>query len=100
MGIVHIAAWIHGNTGIAVHKIVELLGSAAEGAYDDAPVNTLFPSVYSPGFHQLQNAVCNHLCVDSQVLLVQEGMGHCIRDCADSQLYGGTVFHQLRHIFS
>ena len=98
IGIVDVAAGIHGNTGVAVHEIVQFPGTAAEGADDNPPVYVFPLSGHHTGLHQFQYAVGYHFRVHAQVLFVQECMGYRIRDCADSKLDGGTVLHQFGHV--
>ena len=77
-----------------VHEVVETLSAHKECGYQLAPVQGLTLPVDDSGLHQVHHTIAEHLCVNTQVMLVVQFGQHGIRNGSDAQLERVAVVDQ------
>ena len=93
-GVVDVAAGHETHAGVLVQEVVQAAVAQGKGGHDLALVDVLLAAGDDAGFHQVHDAVGDHLGVDAQVMLVHEALAHGIGDTADAQLDGVAVVDQ------
>ena len=94
VGVVGVADVHHGHHRVVVDEVIDLLGAHEEGGYHLAAVDALLGSVDYAFPDEGQDAVGEHLGVDTEVLVVTELGQYGVGNGADTHLQGGSVLDQ------
>ena len=99
-GIVHIRTVHQHKGGVVVDEIIQLSCSHSEGSHGFPTVKCFFPVVDHTSFNQLHHTIGDHFGVDAQIIFFLQEFANRVRQTADTQLQGRSVFYQICAIFA